>query len=165
MARWIFLMIKEENLERRIFIAYMKGVKSEKQDNVALFGCAGNILSWQGPTSRVCQTNREWFKEGRAGSDLIPVFSWSRWLRWAGVHERSQEMMADQPPPLEATPLLNEVPLLPHMVNGDSIQQASEPWTGSTGNNWDRGSTKTRQLCRWSAKLGKDVVLSTDVRS
>ncbi|XP_061862405.1 fibronectin type-III domain-containing protein 3a-like [Colius striatus] len=32
-------------------------------------------------------------------------------------------MMADQPPPLEATPLLNEVPLLPHMVNGDSIQQ------------------------------------------
>lgn len=31
--------------------------------------------------------------------------------------------MADQPPPLEATPLLNEVPLLPHMVNGDSIQQ------------------------------------------
>ncbi|NXG17656.1 FND3A protein, partial [Grallaria varia] len=36
-------------------------------------------------------------------------------------------MMADQPPPLEATPLLNEVPLLPHMVNGDSIQQASIP--------------------------------------
>ncbi|NXF99775.1 FND3A protein, partial [Sakesphorus luctuosus] len=36
-------------------------------------------------------------------------------------------MMADQPPPLEATPLLNEVPLLPHMVNGDSIQQASHP--------------------------------------
>ncbi|NXN94793.1 FND3A protein, partial [Rhinopomastus cyanomelas] len=34
-------------------------------------------------------------------------------------------MMADQPPPLEATPILNEVPLLPHMVNGDSIQQAS----------------------------------------
>ncbi|NXT67087.1 FND3A protein, partial [Chaetops frenatus] len=33
-------------------------------------------------------------------------------------------MMAEQPPPLEATPLLNEVPLLPHMVNGDSIQQA-----------------------------------------
>ncbi|XP_065702234.1 fibronectin type-III domain-containing protein 3A-like [Patagioenas fasciata] len=32
-------------------------------------------------------------------------------------------MMADQPPPLEATPLLNEVPILPHMVNGDSIQQ------------------------------------------
>ncbi|XP_009870529.1 PREDICTED: fibronectin type-III domain-containing protein 3a-like [Apaloderma vittatum] len=32
-------------------------------------------------------------------------------------------MMADQPPPLEATPILNEVPLLPHMVNGDSIQQ------------------------------------------
>uniref|UniRef100_A0A8D2N8G3 Fibronectin type-III domain-containing protein n=1 Tax=Zonotrichia albicollis TaxID=44394 RepID=A0A8D2N8G3_ZONAL len=32
-------------------------------------------------------------------------------------------MMAEQPPPLEATPLLNEVPLLPHMVNGDSIQQ------------------------------------------
>uniref|UniRef100_A0A8D2QHV3 Fibronectin type-III domain-containing protein n=1 Tax=Zonotrichia albicollis TaxID=44394 RepID=A0A8D2QHV3_ZONAL len=31
--------------------------------------------------------------------------------------------MAEQPPPLEATPLLNEVPLLPHMVNGDSIQQ------------------------------------------
>lgn len=31
--------------------------------------------------------------------------------------------MADQPPPLEATPILNEVPLLPHMVNGDSIQQ------------------------------------------
>lgn len=35
-------------------------------------------------------------------------------------------MMADQPPPLEATPILNEVPLLPHMVNGDSIQQASK---------------------------------------
>lgn len=35
-------------------------------------------------------------------------------------------MMADQPPPLEATPLLNEVPILPHMVNGDSIQQASK---------------------------------------
>ncbi|NWY75412.1 FND3A protein, partial [Erithacus rubecula] len=34
-------------------------------------------------------------------------------------------MMAEQPPPLEATPLLNEVPLLPHMVNGDSIQQAT----------------------------------------
>lgn len=34
--------------------------------------------------------------------------------------------MADQPPPLEATPILNEVPLLPHMVNGDSIQQASK---------------------------------------
>ncbi|XP_054244463.1 fibronectin type-III domain-containing protein 3a-like isoform X1 [Indicator indicator] len=34
--------------------------------------------------------------------------------------------MADQPPPLEATPILNEVPLLPHMVNGDSIQQASQ---------------------------------------
>uniref|UniRef100_A0A8C3JYZ3 Fibronectin type-III domain-containing protein n=1 Tax=Calidris pygmaea TaxID=425635 RepID=A0A8C3JYZ3_9CHAR len=32
-------------------------------------------------------------------------------------------MMADQPPPLEATPILNEVTLLPHMVNGDSIQQ------------------------------------------
>ncbi|KAG8448349.1 hypothetical protein GDO86_015439 [Hymenochirus boettgeri] len=32
-------------------------------------------------------------------------------------------MMADQPPPLEATPLLNEVSLLPHMVNGDSTQQ------------------------------------------
>ncbi|XP_074863783.1 fibronectin type-III domain-containing protein 3a-like isoform X2 [Carettochelys insculpta] len=32
-------------------------------------------------------------------------------------------MMADQPPPLEATPIMNEVPLLPHMVNGDSIQQ------------------------------------------
>uniref|UniRef100_A0A8D0G8D1 Fibronectin type-III domain-containing protein n=1 Tax=Sphenodon punctatus TaxID=8508 RepID=A0A8D0G8D1_SPHPU len=32
-------------------------------------------------------------------------------------------MMADQPPPLEATPILNEVPLLPNMVNGDSIQQ------------------------------------------
>ncbi|KAM8954041.1 fibronectin type-III domain-containing protein 3A-like [Pelodytes ibericus] len=32
-------------------------------------------------------------------------------------------MMADQPPPLEATPLLNEVSLLPHMVNGDSAQQ------------------------------------------
>ncbi|XP_059588743.1 fibronectin type-III domain-containing protein 3a isoform X3 [Alligator mississippiensis] len=35
-------------------------------------------------------------------------------------------MMADQPPPLEATPILNEVPLLPHMVNGDSIQQVVE---------------------------------------
>uniref|UniRef100_A0A8C3JYE9 Fibronectin type-III domain-containing protein n=1 Tax=Calidris pygmaea TaxID=425635 RepID=A0A8C3JYE9_9CHAR len=33
------------------------------------------------------------------------------------------DMMADQPPPLEATPILNEVTLLPHMVNGDSIQQ------------------------------------------
>ncbi|KAH0630949.1 hypothetical protein JD844_004352 [Phrynosoma platyrhinos] len=33
-------------------------------------------------------------------------------------------MMADQPPPLEATPILNEVPLLPHMVNGDTTQQA-----------------------------------------
>ncbi|KAM4664237.1 fibronectin type-III domain-containing protein 3A-like [Discoglossus pictus] len=32
-------------------------------------------------------------------------------------------MMADQPPPLEATPILNEVSLLPHMVNGDSTQQ------------------------------------------
>ncbi|XP_039344560.1 fibronectin type-III domain-containing protein 3a-like isoform X1 [Mauremys reevesii] len=32
-------------------------------------------------------------------------------------------MMAEQPPPLEATPIMNEVPLLPHMVNGDSIQQ------------------------------------------
>ncbi|KAM6427160.1 fibronectin type-III domain-containing protein 3A isoform 1-T2 [Liasis olivaceus] len=32
-------------------------------------------------------------------------------------------MMADQPPPLEATPILNEVPLLPHMVNGDTTQQ------------------------------------------
>ncbi|KAM4696721.1 fibronectin type-III domain-containing protein 3A-like [Rhinophrynus dorsalis] len=32
-------------------------------------------------------------------------------------------MMADQPPPLEATPLLNEVSLLPHIVNGDSTQQ------------------------------------------
>ncbi|XP_063287983.1 fibronectin type-III domain-containing protein 3A-like isoform X2 [Pelobates fuscus] len=32
-------------------------------------------------------------------------------------------MMADQPPPLEATPLLNEVSLLPPMVNGDSTQQ------------------------------------------
>ncbi|XP_053129615.1 fibronectin type-III domain-containing protein 3A [Hemicordylus capensis] len=32
-------------------------------------------------------------------------------------------MMADQPPPLEATPILNEVPLLPHMVNGDTAQQ------------------------------------------
>ncbi|KAM9326766.1 fibronectin type-III domain-containing protein 3A-like [Gastrophryne carolinensis] len=32
-------------------------------------------------------------------------------------------MMADQPPPLEATPLLNEVSLVPHMVNGDSTQQ------------------------------------------
>ncbi|KAF2981526.1 hypothetical protein EK904_002900 [Melospiza melodia maxima] len=52
-------------------------------------------------------------------------------------------MMAEQPPPLEATPLLNEVPLLPHMVNGDSIQQASQPSTGSTGSNWDGGSTKT----------------------
>ncbi|NXN32311.1 FND3A protein, partial [Nycticryphes semicollaris] len=38
-------------------------------------------------------------------------------------------MMADQPPPLEATPILNEVPLLPHMVNGDSIQQASKSIT------------------------------------
>ncbi|ETE62163.1 Fibronectin type-III domain-containing protein 3a, partial [Ophiophagus hannah] len=27
------------------------------------------------------------------------------------------------PPPLEATPILNEVPLLPHMVNGDTTQQ------------------------------------------
>lgn len=36
-------------------------------------------------------------------------------------------MMADQPPPLEATPILNEVPLLPHIVNGDTTQQASEP--------------------------------------
>lgn len=36
-------------------------------------------------------------------------------------------MMADQPPPLEATPILNEVPLLPHMVNGDTTQQASGP--------------------------------------
>ncbi|XP_073455213.1 fibronectin type-III domain-containing protein 3A-like isoform X1 [Aquarana catesbeiana] len=32
-------------------------------------------------------------------------------------------MMADQPPPLEATTLLNDVPLVPHMVNGDSTQQ------------------------------------------
>ncbi|XP_006008926.1 fibronectin type-III domain-containing protein 3A isoform X1 [Latimeria chalumnae] len=32
-------------------------------------------------------------------------------------------MMADQPPPLEATPLLNEVALLPHIVNGDNSQQ------------------------------------------
>ncbi|XP_030064806.1 fibronectin type-III domain-containing protein 3A [Microcaecilia unicolor] len=32
-------------------------------------------------------------------------------------------VMADQPPPLEATTLLSEVPLLPHMVNGDSSQQ------------------------------------------
>ncbi|XP_077164430.1 fibronectin type-III domain-containing protein 3A-like isoform X2 [Paroedura picta] len=32
-------------------------------------------------------------------------------------------MMADQPPPLEATPVLNEGPLLPHMVNGDTTQQ------------------------------------------
>ncbi|OCT67664.1 fibronectin type III domain containing 3C L homeolog isoform X1 [Xenopus laevis] len=32
-------------------------------------------------------------------------------------------MMADQPPPLESTPILNDVPLLPHMVNGDSTQQ------------------------------------------
>ncbi|XP_028923415.1 fibronectin type-III domain-containing protein 3A-like [Ornithorhynchus anatinus] len=32
-------------------------------------------------------------------------------------------MMADQPPPLEATPMLSEVPLLSAMVNGDSIQQ------------------------------------------
>ncbi|XP_029462382.1 fibronectin type-III domain-containing protein 3A-like [Rhinatrema bivittatum] len=32
-------------------------------------------------------------------------------------------VMADQPSPLEATSLLNEVPLLPHMVNGDSSQQ------------------------------------------
>ncbi|XP_068107011.1 fibronectin type-III domain-containing protein 3A-like isoform X2 [Hyperolius riggenbachi] len=32
-------------------------------------------------------------------------------------------MMADQPPPLEATSLLNEVSLVPHMVNGDSTQQ------------------------------------------
>ncbi|XP_028570532.2 fibronectin type-III domain-containing protein 3A [Podarcis muralis] len=31
--------------------------------------------------------------------------------------------MAEQPPPLEATPALNEVPLLPHMVNGDNTQQ------------------------------------------
>lgn len=59
MARWIFLLIKEENLERRIFIAYMKGVRSEKQDNIGLFGCAGNILSWQGPTGRVCQTGND----------------------------------------------------------------------------------------------------------
>ncbi|KAJ7395316.1 hypothetical protein BTVI_155953 [Pitangus sulphuratus] len=41
-------------------------------------------------------------------------------------------MMADQPPPLEATPLLNEVPLLPHMVNGDSIQQAKPRSHGRT---------------------------------
>ncbi|MGH0173251.1 UNVERIFIED_CONTAM: hypothetical protein FKN15_065021 [Acipenser sinensis] len=32
-------------------------------------------------------------------------------------------MMAEQPPSLEATALLNEVPLLPHMLNGDSVQQ------------------------------------------
>ncbi|XP_063793590.1 fibronectin type-III domain-containing protein 3A-like isoform X1 [Pseudophryne corroboree] len=32
-------------------------------------------------------------------------------------------MMADQPPPLEATSLMNEVSLVPHMVNGDSTQQ------------------------------------------
>lgn len=31
--------------------------------------------------------------------------------------------MADQPPPLEATPLMNEVSLVPHMVNGDNTQQ------------------------------------------
>ncbi|XP_033906453.3 fibronectin type-III domain-containing protein 3A-like [Acipenser ruthenus] len=32
-------------------------------------------------------------------------------------------MMAEQPPSLEATALLNEVSLLPHMLNGDSVQQ------------------------------------------
>lgn len=32
-------------------------------------------------------------------------------------------MMADRPPPLEASSLLNDVPLLPHLVNGDNIQQ------------------------------------------
>ncbi|KAL4648825.1 fibronectin type-III domain-containing protein 3A-like isoform X1 [Arapaima gigas] len=33
-------------------------------------------------------------------------------------------MMADQPhPPLEATPMLSDVPLVPHMLNGDSMQQ------------------------------------------
>ncbi|XP_042335710.1 fibronectin type-III domain-containing protein 3A isoform X2 [Sceloporus undulatus] len=39
-------------------------------------------------------------------------------------------MMADQPPPLEATPILNEVPLLPHMVNGDTTQQTVDQWGG-----------------------------------
>lgn len=56
---------------------------------------------------------------------LVLSFCFSRRLKWAVVNEWFSDMMADQPPPLEATPLLNEVPLLPHMVNGDSIQQAS----------------------------------------
>ncbi|XP_043913387.1 fibronectin type-III domain-containing protein 3A-like [Protopterus annectens] len=32
-------------------------------------------------------------------------------------------MMADQPPPLEATPLISEVALLPHVVGGEAAQQ------------------------------------------
>ncbi|KAJ7420451.1 hypothetical protein WISP_48387 [Willisornis vidua] len=72
-------------------------------------------------------------------------------------------MMADQPPPLEATPLLNEVPLLPHMVNGDSIQQASHPVLTPWGQlGW---GCRGRRLSKPSpeTKLGKDVVPSTDV--
>lgn len=92
-------MIKEENLERRIFIAYMKGVKNEKQDNIGLLGALG--IFWVGRAPRaefVKQTGND-LRKGEPDLTLsLCFFGAGGWGEQVSMNDPKKWWLTSRPP-------------------------------------------------------------------
>lgn len=61
-------------MERRIFIAYMKGVKSEKQDNIGLLGALGIFLVGRAPRAEFVKQTGNDLRKGEPDLTLSLCF-------------------------------------------------------------------------------------------